>query len=60
VPLQRVQWGLTGLVVKEGKHRLTLTFSPPYKKEGTLVSLISLAVFGLMIFVTRKKSTVVA
>lgn len=60
VPLQRVQWGLTGLVVKEGKHRLTLTFSPPYKKEGTLVSLISLAVFGLMLFVTRKKSTVVA
>jgi uncharacterized membrane protein YfhO len=53
--LQRVQWGLTGLVLEKGNHKIELSFTPPFKKEGTLVSLISLGLFGVMLFVSNKR-----
>jgi uncharacterized membrane protein YfhO len=53
--LQRVQWGLTGLVLDKGIHKIELSFTPPYKKEGTWVSLISLGLFGVMLFVSRRR-----
>lgn len=53
--LQRVQWGLTGLVLDKGNHKIELTFTPPYKKEGILVSLFSLGIFGVMLFFSKKK-----
>ncbi len=53
--LQRVQWGLTGLVLDKGNHKIELTFTPPYKKEGTWVSLFSLGLFGVMLFVSKKR-----
>jgi uncharacterized membrane protein YfhO len=53
--LQRVQWGLTGLVLDKGSHKVDLTFIPPYRKEGTLVSLFSLGLFGVMLFVSGRR-----
>ena len=51
--LQRVQWGLTGLVLDKGNHKIDLAFIPPYRKEGTLVSIFSLGLFGVMLFVSK-------
>lgn len=53
--LQRVQWGLTGLVLDKGEHKIELSFTPPYRKEGTIVSLIAWALFGLGIVITKRK-----
>jgi uncharacterized membrane protein YfhO len=53
--LQRVQWGLTGLVLDKGNHKIDLSFTPPFKKEGTLVSLISLVLFGGLLFIGKKQ-----
>jgi uncharacterized membrane protein YfhO len=53
--LQRVQWGLTGLVLDKGIHKIELSFTPPFKKEGTLVSLISLGLFGVLLFVSKRR-----
>ena len=53
--LQRVQWGLTGLVLGKGNHKIELTFVPPYKKEGTLISLFSLGLFGMMLFISNRR-----
>ena len=53
--LQRVQWGLTGLILDEGNHKIELTFVPPYKKGGTLVSLFSLGLFGVMLFISNRR-----
>jgi uncharacterized membrane protein YfhO len=53
--LQRVQWGLTGLVLDKGKYKIELSFTPPYKKEGTWVSLISLGLFGVLLFVSKRR-----
>jgi uncharacterized membrane protein YfhO len=53
--LQRVQWGLTGIVLDKGTHKIDLSFTPPFKKEGTWVSLISLGLFGGLLLVSRKR-----
>ena len=52
--LQRVQWGLTGLVLDKGTHQIELSFTPPYRKEGTIVSLIALGLFGLGLVISRR------
>jgi uncharacterized membrane protein YfhO len=52
--LQRVQWGLTGLVLDKGNHQVELSFTPPYRKEGTIVSLIALGLFGLGLVVSKR------
>lgn len=53
--LQRVQWGMTGVVLDKGKHNIELTFIPPYKREGTLVSVFSLGLFGALLFISNKR-----
>jgi uncharacterized membrane protein YfhO len=53
--LQRVQWGLMGLVLEKGNYKIDLTFIPPYQKEGTMVSLFSLGLFGVMLFVSNRR-----
>lgn len=60
VDLQRVQWGLTGLVLDKGNHKIDLAFTPPYRKEGTLVSIFSLGLFGVMLLISnrRKRKTI--
>ena len=52
--LQRVHWGLTGLVLDKGEHKIELSFTPPYRKEGTIVSLIALGVFGIGLVLTKR------
>lgn len=52
--LQRVQWGLTGLVLDKGAHQIDLSFTPPYRKEGTIVSLIALGLFGFGLVITKR------
>ena len=52
--LQRVQWGLTGLVLDKGTHQIELSFTPPYRKEGTIVSLIALGLFSLGLVISRR------
>lgn len=53
--LHRVQWGLTGLILDKGNHQVELTFTPPYRKEGTLVSLFSLGLFGIILFISKRR-----
>jgi uncharacterized membrane protein YfhO len=53
--LQRVQWGLTGLVLDKGNHQIELSFTPPYRKEGTIVSLIALGLFGVGLIISKRK-----
>ena len=53
--LQRVQWGLTGLILDKGTHKIDLTFTPPFRKEGTLVSLFSLGLFGVVLFISNRQ-----
>ena len=55
IDLQRVQWGLTGLVLDQGTHKIELSFIPPYRKEGIIVSIIALGLFGLMLVITKRK-----
>jgi Bacterial membrane protein YfhO len=57
--LQRVQWGLTGLVLNKGEHKIELSFTPPYRKEGAIVSLIALGLFGLGLVITQRKAKTV-
>ncbi len=54
--LQRVQWGLTGLVLDKGEHKIELSFTPPYRKEGTIVSIIALGLFGLGLVLSNRKT----
>lgn len=49
--LYRLNCGLTGLLLQKGRNDVELTFVPRYKKEGTIITLISLALFiGLLAF----------
>jgi len=53
-----IHWGnftFTKLILDEGNHKIELTFVPPYKKEGTLVSLFSLGLFGVMLFISNRR-----
>lgn len=60
-PLQKIQIGLTGVLLPAGKHTVGLTYQPPYQKEGTIASLIFLVIYGgLAFFFRRKKPTIVS
>lgn len=60
-PLQKVQIGLTGVLLPAGKHTVMLTYKPPYQKAGGIVSLIFLVIYvALMFFFKRKKPAIVS
>ena len=51
--------GFTGLVIEKGQHEIELTFTPPLFSLGATISVISLILFFLLIFmkyVMEKKS----
>lgn len=51
--LHRLNCGLTGLITKKGDNEIELKFTPRYKKEGAIVSIISLLIFiGLIVINT--------
>jgi uncharacterized membrane protein YfhO len=56
--LERVQFGLTGLVLDKGKHQLTLQFEPPFRALGTKISIVALLAYLGLVFWTRKKGTI--
>ena len=58
-PIQQVQIGFSGIVLPAGTHQIELTYTPPYQKEGSIVSLIFLAIYGALIFFFRRKNTAI-
>jgi uncharacterized membrane protein YfhO len=52
-----VTYGMTGIILDKGKHKLKLYYEAPYLKTGSLVSGISIAIYALLIGVSfrRKK-----
>lgn len=56
--IEKVDAGLMGILLEKGNHRVELIFEPPYVKEGTYVSILSLLLWGagIVFFSRRKKS----
>ena len=52
-PLHRLNCGLTGLVTQKGNNDIELTFTPRYKKQGGIVSIVSLLAFISLIAINR-------
>lgn len=48
--LLKVNVGFTGLVLGPGTHTVTLEFEPPYLMAGAGVSLLSVLVYGLLLY----------
>jgi uncharacterized membrane protein YfhO len=55
--IEKVDAGLMGILLEKGNHKIELKFEPPYVKEGTYVSIISLLLWGvgIVFFNVRKK-----
>jgi len=60
--IEKVDAGLMGILVDKGNHTLELKFEPPYVKQGTYISIISLVLWGIGIvfFSLRKKKGQIA
>lgn len=56
VKLYRLNCGLTGLLTQKGNNEVELSFTPRYKKEGTIVSIIALIVFVGLLFLNKKNA----
>lgn len=58
--IEKVNAGLIGILLEKGNHKVELSFEPPYVKEGTYVSIISILLWGAGIaFFSRRKNKVV-
>ncbi len=58
-PLELVNIGFTGLLLDKGTHSVELEYQPPYLAAGAVVSVISLLIYGVLVFLSlrsRKKS----
>ena len=57
VVIEKVDAGLMGILLDKGSHQIELKFEPPYVREGTYVSILSLLVWGagIVFFSLRKK-----
>ncbi|GAB2615932.1 hypothetical protein GCM10027035_10530 [Emticicia sediminis] len=54
--IEKVDAGLMGILLEKGNHKVELAFEPPYVKEGTYVSIISLLLWGAgIVFFSRRK-----
>lgn len=55
--IQRVHFGMMGILLDKGKHEVSLTFSQPYLGITKLISIASLALYGLLVgfFVMRER-----
>jgi len=54
--LKIVDAGMMGLILDKGNHVVELTFYPRMVKEGLVVSLLSLPVYGLAIWMNRRRT----
>ncbi len=52
--------GMSGLILDKGKHKIELEFAPRYMKKGLIVSLVALAIYGFLIWRSRKKKIIEA
>ena len=45
-----INTGFIGLILEKGPHTVDLRFTPPYRMEGAVVSLISLLAYGFLLY----------
>jgi uncharacterized membrane protein YfhO len=58
--IEIVDAGLMGILLEKGNHKVELSFEPPFVKEGTYVSILSLLLWGAGIaFFSRRKKKVI-
>lgn len=55
-PLHKIQIGLSGVLLTPGKHNISLTYSPPYQKEGSILSIFALFIYAALMYFSNKKS----
>lgn len=55
VDIYKINIGFSGLLLNEGEQYIELRYRPPYLKEGTIISLISLFMILFLIFITKRK-----
>lgn len=55
VKLYRLNCGLTGLLINKGRNKIELSFTPRFLKIGGIVSIISLVVFLILLFLNYKR-----
>jgi hypothetical protein len=59
ITIEKVNAGLIGILLEKGNHKIELSFEPPYVKEGTYVSIISILLWGAGIaFFSHRKNKV--
>lgn len=51
--MHKVFGGLTGAFISKGDHSLVLSFEDPYKKMGTILSIIFLVLYILLIYIVN-------
>ncbi|HXT02285.1 MAG TPA: YfhO family protein [Elusimicrobiota bacterium] len=55
-PLLRIDVGFMGLPLEAGRHDVALRFDSPLKREGRLLSLLALGLYGFLLFRRRRVS----
>lgn len=56
--ISKVNFGFIGLKMGAGKSEVKLQFEPRLMKKGAMISLVGLAIFGVLIFLNLKKKSV--
>jgi hypothetical protein len=47
--IQKVTFGMSGIILDKGKHTVKLRYEAPYFKTGSLISMISFGIFALLL-----------
>ncbi len=55
-PKEKVNTAFLGTPIKEGTHKVEITYSSPYLKEGKILSLIGFGLFLITIYIEKRKS----
>lgn len=54
--IEKVDAGLMGILLEKGNHKIELKFEPPYVREGTYISILSVLFWGAgIVFFSLKK-----
>lgn len=54
--IEKVDAGLMGILLEKGNHKIELKFEPPYVREGTYISILSVLLWGAgIVFFSLKK-----
>ncbi|MCU0325866.1 MAG: YfhO family protein [Spirosomaceae bacterium] len=46
--IQKVTFGMSGIILDKGKHTVKLRYEAPYFKTGSMISMISIGIFALL------------